>query len=121
MNKVIKDFLNSNDNRIIITNHVSGYRVSLCNFEYGEVVSEVIRLSPNFWENHDSLHSISKCVEKFEERLKIKENEKLEELKIKKKKLKEELQEVSEQINSKTLKLFKNDLKNTEAKSYINV
>lgn len=100
MEKLIKEFLEKDFNKITISNHVSGYRISLHNMHYGEIISKVCS------EFHNFSYSIIKCIEDFENSLREKELKHLEELKKKKKELQKELEEISFEINSKSLKEF---------------
>lgn len=95
----VRKFLEEGFSREIkIRYHVSGARVSISEFEHGEVV----------WDTASTIEgAIKKCIEKYDESIKRKVSEKIERLEHKKKGIEKELQTVSQDLNSIKLSFFK--------------
>jgi len=94
----MKDFLNEGLSRqFVITNHVSGYRVTLKDFEYGEICSDT---GPRF------LSLIEKCIRKYDNNVKKLKAAKVEKLSRRKKEIQRELEEVSNELTNIMLEAF---------------
>lgn len=94
----MKDFLNEGLSRqFVITNHVSGYRVTLKDFEYGEICSDT---GPRF------LSLIEKCIRKYDNNVKKLKAAKVEKLSRRKKEIQRELEEVSNELTNIMLDTF---------------
>jgi hypothetical protein len=94
----IKDFLNEGLSRqVVITNHVSGYRVTLKDSEYGEVCSDT---GPRF------LSLMEKCISRYDNNVKKLKAEKIEKLSRRKKEIQRELERVSNELTNIMLDSF---------------
>lgn len=95
----VRDFLGEGLSREIkIRYHVSGARVSISEWEHGEVT----------WDTDSTIEgAIKKCIEKYNESIKRKISEKIERLESKKKDIEKELQKVSTSLNDIKLSFFK--------------
>jgi hypothetical protein len=97
----MKAFLNEGLSRqVVITNHVSGYRVTLKDFEYGEVCSDT---GPSM------LILVEKCISKYDNNVKKLKAEKVEKLSRRKKEIQRELKEVSNELRNIMLDTFTRD------------
>ena len=97
----MKDFLNEGLSRqFVITNHVSGYRVTLKDFEYGEVCSLT------GWNISDLIRT---CISKYDNNVNKLKAAKVEELSRRKKEIQKELEEVSNELRNIMLDTFTRD------------
>jgi hypothetical protein len=89
----IKSFLADgfNARKIVISNHVSGFRVTINDWQYGET-------SFDTGSNLESM--IMTCIDRHERFVDIKKVEKAKQLAQRKKELKAELEEVSHALNA---------------------
>lgn len=95
----VRKFLEEGFSREIkIRYHVSGARVSISEWEHGEVVSDTGSTVEG---------TLKKCIERYDELVKRKISEKIERLEHKKKDIEKELQKVSQDLNSVKLSFFK--------------
>lgn len=97
--KDVREFLEQGFSRTItIRYHVSGARVSISEWEHGEVV----------WDTASTVEgALKKCIERYDESIKHKVSEKIERLESKKKDIEKELQNISQDLNSIKLSFFK--------------
>jgi len=95
---IIKDFLSKGLSRqFVVTNHVSGYRVTLKDFEYGEVCSDT-------GSNVSDL--MLTCMSRYDNNVKKLKAEKIEKLSRRKKEIQRELEEVSNDLTNIMLETF---------------
>lgn len=98
MNKHIKTFLSEGFGRnFIIGNHVSGFRVTVRDSEYGEVT---------FSTGNDIDALMHDCIDQFNNSVKVKAAEKVKRLARRKKEIQKELEEVSTELTNITLNTF---------------
>ncbi len=87
----IKSFLADGSRKIVISNHVSGFRVTLSDWQYGET-------SFDTGSNLESM--ILACIDRHDRFVDIKKVEKAQQLAKRKKELRAELEEVSHALNA---------------------
>jgi len=83
---------------ITIRYHISGARVSISDFEHGEVISRV---------KSTVEQALQSCMDDFDESIKLKVSEKVERLEKKRKEIEKELNSISRDISSLKLNYFK--------------
>lgn len=94
----VKLFLSKGFSRnFIIGNHVSGFRVTVRDSDYGEVT---------FSTGNDVETLMLDCIKQFDNSVKIKEAEKVKRLARRKKEIQKELEEVSTELANITLNTF---------------
>ena len=98
MNEHIKSFLSEGFGRnFIIGNHVSGFRVTIRDSEYGEVTFST-------GNNVETL--MLDCINQFNNSVKVKAAEKVKRLARRKKEIQKELEEVSTELTNIALNTF---------------
>jgi len=94
----INKFLSEDLSReFVIKHHVSGYRVTLKDSDYGEIT----------FDTHASIqYGMLHCIERYNDVVSRKEKEKIESLARRKKQIQKELEEVSRELTAITLNKF---------------
>jgi hypothetical protein len=99
INKFLKEDLSR---EFVVRHHVSGYRVTLKDSDYGEITFATA------YHNVPMASVMVDCIERYNDGVSRKEKEKIESLARRKKQIQKELEEVSRELTAITLNKFEN-------------